>query len=326
MMLTPMGTAKSIAQKLAPTSPGLWPILSCYPIGSDRHGIVGVSVYGRGMETQLTLDYITGEVVEDVASQINREHALFEESMRSSMEHAINCGNLLIETKSNLKHGEWLPWVRLNCAFSEDTAQIYMKIATNTERVRYLDSGSSIRGILRELSTKEDNVHVSNNSGNNEWYTPLEYVEMARGVMKGIDLDPASSDLANVIVRANKYYTIETDGLEQEWYGKVWMNPPYSSDLVSQFTEKLVSEYKAGRVSEAIVLVNNATETVWFNELVKSARAIVFPKGRIKYLDTTGNPVNTPLQGQAFIYFGNNGQVFLDMFTAYGWGAYVYVF
>jgi len=73
-MLTPMGTAKSIAQKLAPTSPGLWPILSCYPIGSDRHGIVGVSVYKGESMVIITKQSEPDRKIDDLEGKVDEEH------------------------------------------------------------------------------------------------------------------------------------------------------------------------------------------------------------------------------------------------------------
>jgi hypothetical protein len=35
----------------------------------------------------------------------------------------------LIEAKTLVDHGQWLPWLRENCALAERTAQLYMKIA-----------------------------------------------------------------------------------------------------------------------------------------------------------------------------------------------------
>lgn len=160
--------------------------------------------------------------------------------------------------------------------------------------------------------------HVANNSHDDEWYTPPEFIESARLVMGSIDLDPASNEHANKTVKATHIFTEEDNGLEQEWFGNVWLNPPYSSTLVQLFADK-VSERG---FEQAVVLVNNATETKWFRTLVDNADAIVFKTGRIKFLKHDGQH-NTPLQGQAFIYYGDNPEVFLEEFGQYGWGCYL---
>lgn len=169
----------------------------------------------------------------------------------------------------------------------------------------------------------EHKPHVSNNSGNNEWYTPERYIELARAVLGKIDLDPASCEYANRTVRAARYFSEENDGLCQEWFGRVWMNPPYSADLVGKFTRKFVEEYDAGHISEGIVLVNNATETAWFAYMTDVASAAVFTRGRIRYMSPERDSL-APLQGQAFIYFGNNTERFINVFSAVGWGAIIY--
>jgi hypothetical protein len=66
------------------------------------------------------------------------------------------------------------------------------------------------------------------------------------------------------------------------------------------------------------VLVNNATETVWLQGMMQISDVVCFVKGRIKYWDSTGAPQNTPLQGQAFLYIGNNISDFVSEFNQYG--------
>ena len=161
-------------------------------------------------------------------------------------------------------------------------------------------------------------THVTQNTGENEWYTPLFYIDAAREVMGRIDIDPASCETAQEYIKAKEYFTAETDGLSHEWCGNVWLNPPYSKDLVSQFIDELACEVNAGRTKQAIVLLNNATETAWGQAILSTASAVCFPKGRIKFLDKTGSPAGKPLQGQMFCYVGKNCKKFIEVFGAFG--------
>jgi len=162
-------------------------------------------------------------------------------------------------------------------------------------------------------------------TGNNEWYTPEEHIERARRVLGRIDLDPASSEIAQSRVRADNFFAEADDGLAQEWHGRVWLNPPYSQPQIQQFIEKLVAEYESGRTTEAILLVNNSTDTAWFHEAADSCASMCFTRGRIRFVTPTGEQAGSPAMGQAFLYFGSEPKKFAREFGEIGfiWLPYV---
>lgn len=179
-----------------------------------------------------------------------------------------------------------------------------------------IEQGENPKEVVADVQKRP---HVSFNSGNNEWYTPADFIEAARKAMGSIDLDPASNDIAQQTVKAGTYYTAETNGLDKTWSGNVWMNPPYAFDLIGLFIDKLISELP--NIQQAIVLVNNATETEWFGKLVSKADAVCFPRSRVKFYMPDGK-TGAPLQGQAVLYFGGNREAFAGVFREKGWCAF----
>src|SRR5262245_6844094 len=111
------------------------------------------------------------------------------------------------------------------CDTNKDTVAIMCRMVSN-----YLDKATRPRfWAAFSVAMGRSSAHPSYNTGENEWYTPPAYLEAARLVLGGIDLDPASSDVAQRRVRAGRYFTKKDDGLSRPWRGRVWLNPPYAS-------------------------------------------------------------------------------------------------
>lgn len=157
-------------------------------------------------------------------------------------------------------------------------------------------------------------IHISDDSY--EWYTPAEYIEAVRDVMGRIDLDPASCKKANETVKAETFFAKEDDGLLQDWHGRIFLNPPYNMPLVERFTARAILDYENADIEEAIVLVNNATDTKWFHSLLERY-PICFTRGRVQFLGSEGNGLG-PRQGQAFFYLGKNSSKFAEIFSKFG--------
>jgi phage N-6-adenine-methyltransferase len=154
-------------------------------------------------------------------------------------------------------------------------------------------------------------------TGEFERYTPAKHIEAVRDVLGTIDLDPASTEQAQQTVKAETFFTEKDDGLERTWHGKVFLNPPYHRELAPAFVAKLVEEVKAGRVTEAIMLMNSSTDTEWFRKAAEKANTICFTYGRIAFTTPGGEEV-APTQGQAFFYYGNNVRRFIEVFGKIG--------
>lgn len=150
----------------------------------------------------------------------------------------------------------------------------------------------------------------------NEWYTPAEYIETARRVLGGFDLDPASCAEANETVRASRYYSEDNSGLDHDpWKGRVWLNPPYGR-LAGAFVIRCAEQYQAGNVTAAVILVNaHSTDTAWFRPLWDGT--LCFTHGRLNFAGGTAKRGGST-HGSVFAYLGSDPSTFAEHFAQFG--------
>ena len=150
-----------------------------------------------------------------------------------------------------------------------------------------------------------------------EWYTPEDLVEAARDAMGEIDLDPASCDVADAVVRASRYYTREQNGLDldREWAGRVFMNPPYSS--LARWVDRLVRHHAASEVEQAVVLIRAGVGDSWFYELAEASDALCLLRERVRFWHPGKDSIK-PTEGQVVAYLGADVDRFADRFARFG--------
>lgn len=155
------------------------------------------------------------------------------------------------------------------------------------------------------------------NSGRTDWYTPSEIVEAARRVMGYISLDPASSAKANEIIRADRYYTIERNGLASTWFGRVWLNHPFSAKTNQAWMDKLKTELPF--IDQVIGICYASVGTQWFNTLANITDIFWFPEKRIAYIDGETLDVGpSPQKGSVVYGIKVNQQLFIREFERMG--------
>lgn len=113
--------------------------------------------------------------------------------------------------------------------------------------------------------------HHSAAAKTDEWLTPPAIIR----ALGQFDLDPCSP-VNRPWPTARRHLTIDDDGLESPWYGRVWLNPPYSE--VDLWMRRLAAH------GNGIALVFARAETRWWFESVwPTAAAILFLRGRLTF-------------------------------------------
>lgn len=185
---------------------------------------------------------------------------------------------------------------------------------------------------------------INQDSGIVEYYTPIPIIEASREVMGGIDLDPTSSDIANLYVGAPLYYTIETDGYTKDWHGNVWFNPPFTRGekpcviphekckkkmcverghhnikfipSTSDWIDKILHQYLSGRITQACVITFANTSESWAQKLLGFPVCLL--KGRTHYFNQYGEEMTQAPKGSMVTYLGTNNTKFRNVFKDLG--------
>jgi hypothetical protein len=153
-----------------------------------------------------------------------------------------------------------------------------------------------------------------------EWYTPARYIEAVRECLGGIDLDPASSAQANETVGAMRIFS--HSGLERQWQGRVFTNPPYGKtddgkSLAAAFCVKAIEEYESGNVEACIILINSLHSQTWQAPLYKYV--VCFVDHRIQFISGDGEENKNPTFQNIFVYLGSDVARFANVFGKFGY-------
>jgi hypothetical protein len=100
----------------------------------------------------------------EIAAEIRAEHERAYGKAREALEHARRAGELLIEAKRKLAHGAWAGWLRDNVPFSERTAQGYMRLARQWDRLNAKSATVAdlgLRDALTLLAEPGDAAHAT---------------------------------------------------------------------------------------------------------------------------------------------------------------------
>ncbi|CAL9957898.1 DNA methyltransferase [Vibrio phage 1254] len=189
-----------------------------------------------------------------------------------------------------------------------------------------------------ESIRKEGHQRVNQNSGEVEWYTPPWLLERVKRILGDIDLDPASCSTANINVGAKQFFTKESDSLNREWNGVVWMNHPYGKgekpckklkttgeyrcnknackdrgyhidhDVPgnTEWVAKFVNEFMIGNITKAGCITFASTSENWFRPLYNFHQVWLYD--RVAFVDKGGNEGKQTTKGSVLTFMGVNKQ------------------
>lgn len=140
-----------------------------------------------------------------------------------------------------------------------------------------------------------------------DWPTP-QYLFNALNKEFELDLDPCATAENS---KCDNYFDIDADGLSKNWFGRVFMNPPYGRSI-SQWVEKARLEVENGNADLVVCLVPVRSDSMWWHLNCMKAHEIRLLDQRIEF---TGSTNKAPFPTALVIFkAGSEGQTKLSRF------------
>lgn len=155
-----------------------------------------------------------------------------------------------------------------------------------------------------------DDLEVLTSQKSDEWSSPREIVEPLDAALDGFSLDPCSGAESSPF--AGETFTEEDDGLVREWFGSVWVNPPYSD--VGSWVDKSISEVESNAADVVVFLCKGDSSTDWWQRAAESCELVTAIDHRLTFGDG-GNPA--PFASHIFV-FGKVNCELVDELSAFG--------
>jgi len=131
-------------------------------------------------------------------------------------------------------------------------------------------------------------------SNTDEWATPQGLFNELNSEFR-FDVDVCADDWNH---KCPKYFTKADDGLQQEWLGSVWMNPPYGR-AIKAWMAKAVEAWERG--ASVVCLVPARTDTAWWHDYAMRGE-IRFLRGRVKFVARDGSGDSAPFPSAIVIF------------------------
>jgi hypothetical protein len=154
-------------------------------------------------------------------------------------------------------------------------------------------------------------LHEQSVGKSDEWYTP-EYVFKAMATRFDLDVCAPRSECP-AYDWCDDAHT--QDSLSREWWGCVWMNPPFGKrNGIVPWLEKFVAH------GCGVALTPDRTSCPWWQDFSKRSDLVLFVAPKIHFIPGVGVDASSPAQGTSLFALGERSQFALRQAAVNGLG------